>query len=516
MTNTISINKPVRTRFAPSPTGYFHIGNARTALFIYLFAKHYNGAFILRIEDTDQERFAPDSLRDIMESLQWLGIDWDEGPLPNSNEQGSRKYKYKGKYTPYIQSERLPIYKTHAQELVEKEGAYYCFCSPERLEELRKNQVAQKMPPMYDGHCRNLTKEEINKKLDQGEKFVIRQKVPREGITAFKDLIRGNIQFENKTIDDSVLLKSDGYPTYHLANVVDDHFMEITHVIRAEEWLPSTPKHILMYQAFGWNLPEFAHLPMVLGPDHSKLSKRHGATAARDYRAQGYLPEAIINFIAFLGWNPGTEEEIFSLEELIKRFSIERVGKAGAVFNIERLDWINGYYIRHSTIEKLTELATPYLEETGLVKKISPDQFESEKGKINISYIQKVISLEQERLKKISDLPAMVDFFFKENLEYDPSLLVWKKSNPEDTKIRLEMLEKYFNTLNESEFDRKILEEKVKNWIEENKLGVGDTLWPMRVALSGKDKSPGPFEIAEILEKSEVIKRIQKGIGKLT
>lgn len=470
----------------------------------------------MRVEDTDRERFVPDSLADIMENMQWLGIEWDEGPLSKPSSQSSVGYECKGKYAPYIQSERLPIYETHAKELIEKDGAYYCFCSSERLEELRKDQTAKKLPPMYDGHCRNLTKEEVDKKLEQGEKFVIRQKIPKEGITAFKDLVRGNIKFENKTIDDSVLLKSDGYPTYHLANVVDDHLMEISHVIRAEEWLPSTPKHILMYRALGWETPEFAHLPMVLGPDHSKLSKRHGATAVRDYRKQGYLPEAIVNFIAFLGWNPGTEEEIFSLEELVKKFSIERVGKAGAVFNIERLDWINGYYIRHTDIEKLTTIALPYLEESKLIKPAGDGKFESERGAISLSYIQRVVGVEQERLKKLSELPELVSFFFKENLEYDPALLIWKKSTKEETWEHLELLKEYISTLEESDFDKEVLENKIKQWIEDNKLGVGDTLWPMRASLSGKDKSPSPFEIASILGKDAVLKRIQQGIEKLS
>lgn len=509
-------NTIIRTRFAPSPTGYFHIGNARTALFIYLFAKHYNGAFILRIEDTDKERFVADSLADIMESLQWLGIEWDEGPSSRPQGKNSLGYEYKGVYAPYIQSERLPIYETHAKELVEKDGAYYCFCSPERLGELRKTQIAQRLPPMYDGHCRNLTKEDVHKKIAQGEKFVIRQKAPRDGITVFQDIIRGDVRFENKTIDDSVLLKSDGYSTYHLANVVDDHLMEITHVIRAEEWLPSTPKHIVMYQAFGWDTPEFAHLPMVLGHDHSKLSKRHGATSVRDYRKQGYLPEAIVNFLAFLGWNPGTEEEIFSLPELIERFSLERVGKAGAVFNIERLDWINGYYIRHSSIETLANFAIPYLIEANLIQKNPDGTFTSNRGIVDFEYIKKVVHIEQERLRKLSLLPMSVDFFFKDTLEYDSELLVWKKSSKEETKKRLELLSEYIHSLQEKDFDKKVLEDTIKGWIEKNQLGVGDTLWPMRVALSGKDKSPGPFEIAEVLKKDMVLKRIQEGIEKLS
>lgn len=485
----------VRTRFAPSPTGYLHVGVTRSALFSYLFAKINGGDFVLRIEDTDRERLVPDSLDDIKDSLSWLGLKWDEGPI--------------------IQSERTDIYKKHAQKLIEKEEAYYCFCGVERLEQLRKDQTAKKMPPMYDGKCSGLPKEDVEKKITDGEKFVVRQKVSKEGITHFNDLIRGNVKFENKFLDDSVLLKSDGYPTYHLANVVDDHLMEITHVIRAEEWLPSTPKHILLYKSFGWKMPEFAHLPMVLGSDRSKLSKRHGATSVNDYRNQGYLPEAMINFMVFLGWNPGTEEEIFSLEELTKRFSLERVGKAGAIFNIERLDWVNGCYIKKFDLDKLTKLSIPFLIREKLVKKTSDEKFESKAGFLDFEYIKKVVALERERIKKLADLPKLIDFFFQDTLEYDASLLVWKKSSREETKKHLGLLKEYIESIEGSDFNKNILESKIKEWIEENSLGVGDTLWPMRVALSGKDKSPGPFEIAEVLGKKKVLERLKRGIEKL-
>lgn len=482
--------KPVRTRFAPSPTGYLHIGGARTALFAYLLAKHHHGSFILRIEDTDKERTVSDSINDIKESLEWLDIKWDEGP--------------------YIQSQRLELYQQYAKELIEKGEAYYCFCSAERLEKLRQEQAIKKIPPMYDMLCRNLTREKINEKINKGKKFVIRQKMPKTGITQFNDLIRGLIKFENQTIDDSILLKSDSYPTYHLASVVDDHSMQITHITRTEEWLPSIPKHIMLYKAFGWEIPKFAHFPLVLGPDRSKLSKRHGAAAVRDYKKLGYLPKAIINFIAFLGWNPGTEQEIFSMKELTEQFTLNRVGRAGAIFNIERLDWINGYYIRHLDNDKLANLAIPYLIEAGLIKNNPP----ADGAEFN--YIKKVVATEQERIKKLSELPLLIDFFFKDKLDYEPELLIWKKSNNEETKKHLKLLNKYLDSLQESDFYKKLLEDTIKEWIEKNQLGVGDTLWPMRVALSGKDKSPGPFEIAEVLGKEKVLKRIQEGIDKIS
>lgn len=468
----------IKVRFAPSPTGYFHIGSARTALFNYLFAKKYNGEFILRIEDTDRARIVPGSLNDIKESLKWIGVKWDKL---------------------YIQSERMEIYKKYALELAEKEKAYYCFCPPERLENLRKEREAKKLPPMYDGKCRDLTKEEIKENLKKQEKFVIRQKVPKDGITEFNDIIRGNIKFENKLIDDSVLLKSDGYPTYHLANVVDDYLMKISHVIRAEEWLPSTPKHILIYKAFGWKIPEFAHLPMVLGTDHSKLSKRHGATSVKEYREQGYLPEALINFIALLGWAPHDNREIFSLKELIKEFSLERVQKGGAIFNIEKLDWINGQYIKKTSVKKLTELCLPYLLPAGrqFLKK----------------YLEKIIKLEQPRLVKLSEIAEKTNYFFSDP-EYDKELLKWKNMIDGEIKESLEKSLEIASNISEAKFKLKNIEKLFLK--EAEKAGDrGRLLWSLRAALSGKKASPGPFEIADILGKKKVLERIKKALGKL-
>ncbi|HIE03586.1 MAG TPA: glutamate--tRNA ligase, partial [Candidatus Latescibacteria bacterium] len=323
----------VRVRFAPSPTGRLHVGSAHTALFNWLFARHHGGAFVLRIEDTDRSRVVEGALEDILEGLRWLGLDWDEGP--------------------YFQSERVEIYRRHADVLLERGWAYRCFCSPERLERMRREQQARGEPPKYDRRCRDLPPDEVKGRVEAGEPNVIRLKVPLEGETKFVDLIRGEIVFRNSELDDLILLKSDGFPTYHLASVVDDHLMGITHVLRAEEWISSTPKHVLLYEAFGWEPPNFAHLPLILGPDKSKLSKRHGATALLDYRDKGYLPEAMANFLALLGWSPGDGREKLSGEEMIEEFSLEGMGKRGSVFDETKLEWLNGLCIRELPPEQL-------------------------------------------------------------------------------------------------------------------------------------------------------------------
>lgn len=323
----------VRVRFAPSPTGFVHVGSLRTALYNYLFARHHGGKFVLRVEDTDRARYTEGAVENLLETLEWSGLSDDEGPENN------------GDFGPYYQSQRLNIYHEYIEKLISNNFAYPCFCSEERLAKIREEQIGKKLTPKYDGHCRHISGDELIKRR-KSEDHVIRLKIPPEGITKVSDIIRGEVQFQNEMIDDQVLLKSDGFPTYHLANVVDDHLMGITHVIRGEEWLISTPKHIILYDYFGWPIPQFAHLPLLLNPDRSKLSKRQGDVAVEDYRKKGYLPEALLNFVALLGWNRGDDEEIFSLEELIADFSLERVNKSGAVFNIEKLNWMNGIYIR--------------------------------------------------------------------------------------------------------------------------------------------------------------------------
>ncbi|MBI4231980.1 glutamate--tRNA ligase, partial [Candidatus Peregrinibacteria bacterium] len=364
----------IKTRFAPSPTGYLHVGGLRTALYSYLFARKNKGKFILRIEDTDQERYVEGALENLMKTLHWAGLEYDEGPMPDGSEKGG--------HGPYIQSKRSEIYREQVQKLLDSGHAYRCFCSKERLDEMRERQKSNKEATMYDRKCLDLPESEIQKNLEAGIPFVIRQKVPYE-LIKFKDLIRGNVQFHGKTIDDQILVKSDGFPTYHLANVVDDHLMEITHVIRGEEWLPSTPKHIALYLAFGWQAPEFAHLPLLLNEDRSKLSKRQGHVAVEEYIKAGYTKEAVLNFVAFLGWNPGAgeEKEIYTLTELVEAFSLEKVHKAGAIFNLEKLDWFNWRWQKEEFINWLHKLAKeidPNLEITEPRKGIYEYNFSSD------------------------------------------------------------------------------------------------------------------------------------------
>jgi len=470
----------IRTRFAPSPTGYLHVGGLRTALYNYLFAKKYNGNFLLRIEDTDRARFVKDADKQLIKILKLFELKYDNKPV--------------------YQSKRLEIYKKFAEQLVKEGKAYYCFCTPERLTKMREEQIANKKPPMYDGTCRDLSKEEIEQNLSSGKSCVIRLRVPLNKIINFTDLIRGEVSFNSETIDDQVLLKSDGYPTYHLANVVDDHEMEITHVIRGEEWLPSTPKHILLYEAFGWEKPAFAHLPLLLNPDRTKLSKRQGDVAVEDYLKNGYLSDALLNFIALLGWNPGegSTKEIYNLNELMKEFDLNRINKAGAVMDIEKLNWINGLYIRKLKVKELAKLCKPYLKQ---IK--------------NIKLIEKIVSVEQERLKKLSDIAQNTSFFSDKKIDYDANLLIWKKSNKDATLENLVKLEDYIINLKETDFKTvKNLEEKITGWLKQNNYGVGDYLWPMRVALSGLQNSPSPFEIAWVLGKKITLKRINEAQDK--
>jgi glutamyl-tRNA synthetase len=521
----------VRVRFAPSPTGYLHIGGLRTALYNWLFARQNKGMFIIRIEDTDRKRFVPGATEKLIEILDWIGLDYDEGPylkMSNVKCQMSKPIiQERGKYRPYIQSKRLAIYQKYAQELVKKGAAYYCFCSPERLEKLRQVQIANKLPPKYDGLCRNLSQKEINDKLKKNFLFVIRLKFPQTGTTVLNDLIRGKVAFNNSLQDEAVLFKSDGYPTYHLANVVDDYLMKITHIIRGEEWLSSIPKHLFLYQVLGWPVPKFAHLPLLLSKDRSKLSKRHGDIAVEDFRAKGYLPAALLNFSTLLGWNPGKgeEQEIFTLKELVQTFSLEKIHKAGAIFDLEKLDWLNGWYIRHKNLSDLTKLCLPYLIRTGLIKsKISNFQFPISKqilnakfqiiqtGEVvNFKWLTKIVALEQERMKKLSEIAELTKFFFKEP-NYERGLLGWKKMTREQIVDNLQFLKKNLFKINKNNFNKKYLEKKILELIKKNNLGIGETLWPMRVALSGRVASPGPFEIAEVLGKDKTLVRLNQAI----
>ena len=497
------------------------MGGLRTALYNYLFAKHNNGEFILRIEDTDRTRFVEGSIEGLIKMLNLTGLEYSEGVFTDNDG----KTVQKGDFGPYTQSERLNIYKKYAKELVENDYAYFCFCSQERLEKMRKEQQAKKIAPMYDGKCRNLSKAETEDLIKKKTPYVIRLKVPKEGFTEFKDLIYGKIKIANETIDDQVLIKSDGYPTYHFANVVDDHLMEISHIIRGEEWLPSTPKHILLYKAFGWEMPQFAHLPLLLNPDKSKLSKRQGDVAVKDYLSKGYLPEALLNFILFLGWNPKTEEEIFSLDEMIKRFDLSGVNKYGAVFNVEKLDWINGMYIRKMDLSNLTSLCVSYLMDAGLIEKdtrykiqdtsefqISNFKFQNSGDEIDFSYLKKVIALEQERMKKLSEIGELVKFIFVDKLEYDKDLLIWKKMSFEEVKNNLELAYRELEKIEKKNFTKNNLEKSLRDLMEREEIKTGKLLWPLRVSLTGLKGSPGPFEVGEVLGKKKTLRRIRNGI----
>ncbi len=469
----------VKTRFAPSPTGSLHVGSLRTALFAYLFAKKNKGQFLLRIEDTDRERYVEGGVENIKNTLAWAGLDYDGEP--------------------YIQSEHLDVYQKYAKQLVDEDKAYYCFCSKERLDEVRKIRELNKQPSGYDGHCRDISSAEAKKRVEAGESHVVRMKMNKTGITKFTDLIRGEVSFENKLIDDQVILKADGFPTYHLAVVVDDHLMEITHVIRGEEWLPSTPKHLELYKMFGWEPPQFAHLSLLLNPDKSKLSKRQGDVAVEDFIKKGYLPEALINFVAFLGWNPGDEREIFSLKELESEFDLSKVNKSGAVFNLEKLDWYNREYLKKMSDEDLAWRCESLFRDK---------RYEINDKKL----LEKIVALEKERATTLVELVENVRFVF-ELPEYEPELLIWKKSDRAKTKQNLAKLSQFLTTVDN--WSKQNLEAKIGEWLAKEGLGTGDVLWPMRVALSGQKNSPGPYEIAEVLGKEKNLARLEKAMKKL-
>lgn len=488
----------IKTRFAPSPTGFLHVGGLRTALFDYLFSRKNQGSFVLRIEDTDRNRLVDGGIENILKSMAWANINPDEGVMLGKNTNIVQK----GDCGPYIQSERLEIYKKFIDQLIEQGDAYYCFCDKNRLENLRKEQELNKKPTGYDGHCRELSIDEARKKITNGEKYVVRMKMPKTGETILEDLVRGKIIFKNEISDDQVILKEDGFPTYHLAVVVDDHLMEITHVIRGEEWISSVPKHITLYKMFGWGLPKFAHLPLLLNPDKSKLSKRQGDIAVDDYTKKGYLPEAIINFAVFLGWNPGDNREIFSLEELINEFDFSKVNKSGAVFNLEKLDWFNKEYIKKLTNGELLNLVKPFL----IKDKIMIENLSDEK-------LIKILNLEKERITKLADFGEAIKFIF-DLKDYSRELLVWKKSDLIDAKNKLKETLEILEKIENIDWNKENLEKEIFAFIKNKNYGVGDVLWPLRVALSGQQNSPSPFEIAEVLEKKESLKRIQIATNK--
>lgn len=482
------ISDRVRVRFAPSPTGYLHVGGLRTALYNYLFAKRNNGSFILRIEDTDRARFVEGAVENLIDTLKWSGLTIDEGP---NNE---------GVYGPYTQSERLLIYQEQTQKLIDSGNAYYCFCSKQRLEELREERKEKGLQPVYDKLCLHLSKDQIKLNIDVGLPYVVRLNVKPSEKIYVNDLIRGNIEFDSSTVDDQVLMKSDGYPTYHLANVVDDHFMKITHVIRGEEWLPSTPKHVLLYKFFGWEVPEFAHLPLLLNPDRSKLSKRQGDVAVEDYRSKGYLKEALINFVALLGWNAGDDKEFYYLNELVENFSLERVNKAGAVFNLEKLDWLNAEHLRAKDNSDLLMLLRDELNKNPEIE----DNFADD-------YLVQVIEAMRERVKFVKEIVDTGIYFFIPPVNYDEASVAknWKS----DSAVNLSRLNEKIVTLENPVKDD--FENALRHAAVELGTGAGKIIHPLRIALSGVSGGPGVFDIAYILGKEECSRRIQKAIEKL-
>ena len=484
--------QPARTRIAPSPTGYIHIGTLRTALYCYLLSRQTGGQFLIRIEDTDRERLVEGAAEHVLETLTALGIDYDEGPVV---EQGVLVDK--GDKGPYVQSQRLDLYKTYVDQLLDQGDAYHCFCTKERLDQMREEQRATKQTPKYDRTCCQLSEQEVQAKLADGEAHVVRMKVP-EGETSYEDIIRGTLKVSNAEVDDQVIMKSDGFPTYHLAVVVDDHLMEISHILRGEEWIPSTPKHVMLYKMLGWQTPQFAHLPLLLNPDKTKLSKRQGDVAVEDYLKRGYLPQALLNFVALLGFNPKGDQELYSMEELIELFDLTKVNKSGAVLNMEKLDWMNNHYLKDLSREELLQVAQPFL------------QADTKK-----EVVARALLIERERAHRLDELQEKIQEYITEP-SYDGSILVWKKSDAASAKEQLTQLLPVIEGLDDSAFDRtETLETEIKAYIQKQGLGNGEVLWPLRTALSGKARSASPFDFLWALGREEATRRVTHAINLL-
>ncbi len=498
-------NPAIRLRLPPSPTGFPHLGTFRTAVFNYLFAKQQGGVMVLRIEDTDKAREVEGSIAYIAEALDWLGITPDEGVY--LADDGT--IQQKGEFGPYIQSERLDIYQKHVQQLLEQGDAYYCFATAEELDQMRAEQQARKELPRYDGRYRDFDPAEAKLRVAAGEAFVIRHKIPHGQIVVVDDVVRGRLEFASETIEDYILMKSDGFPTYHLANVIDDHLMEITHVLRGDEWLPSTPKHVLLYAAFGWSLPQFGHLPVILGPDgRHKLSKRDGAQSALEYRDQGYLPEALVNALSFLGWSPGTEQEFFTIDELIEAFRLEKVQKAGAIFDLERINYVNGWYLRHLSLEDFTAKALPFWQSCGLVDKAGQPVVSFALPCAPEEYLRRVAASIQERIKRLDEIEMLTKFCFVRPTVPD-GLIIPKKSDNETVQANLRAGIAVLETIETNAFTHEVVEQKLRALLEEKALKAGDVLWPIRAALSGESASPGAFELLTLFGKEESLTRLQ-------
>lgn len=478
-------NEKVRVRFAPSPTGHLHLGGARTAIYNWLLAKKYGGTFILRIEDTDIKRLFPGAIEGILDSLSWLGLNWNEGPLVG------------GDYGPYQQSKRMDLYRNAAYKLLEEGKAYRCFCEPKELEERRRKALKEKKAPMYDERCRKLSKKEIDELLKMKKPFAIRLKIPETGVTEINDLIHGKIVFKNKFIEDFVLLRSNGDPTYNHSCVVDDNAMKISLVIRGDDHIPNTPKQVNIYKALSYPIPKFAHLPMILGPDGSKLSKRHGATAVGEYEEVGYLPQTMLNFLTLLGWSYDDKTTIFSKNDLINKFSIEHVSKNPAIFDTKKLDWMNGYYIRNLTVKELAELIIPFLQKEELLpKKISKEDRDK---------IEEIVPIIQERIKHLSDVAPLTDFLFKEKIEIEEKALKDAKKTENKEKIINLTISKLASL---KEFSKERIEKALREVLDELSVKAGKAFMLIRIAISGKKVSPPLFESIYILGKDRTIQRL--------
>ncbi|MGD0153563.1 MAG: glutamate--tRNA ligase [Thermacetogeniaceae bacterium] len=479
----------IRVRFAPSPTGSLHIGGARTALFNWFFARHHNGTFVLRIEDTDLDRSTDESARGIVSALRWLGLDWDEGP-----EIG-------GDFGPYFQSQRLAFYQEAVNRLLEQGQAYYCYCTQEELSERRQEAMKSGRAPRYDGRCRHLTKEERARLEQDGRHPALRFHIPPSGETVVSDVIRGEVAFSHDVLDDFIIMKSNGLPAYNFACVVDDSSMRISHVLRAEEHLSNTPRQILIYQALGKPLPVFVHLPMILAPDRSKLSKRHGATSVQEFQEQGFLPEALLNYLALLGWSPDGEEEIMPLTEMVRQFSLDRVGKTAAIYDTKKLTWMNGHYLNETILDSVVEQALPFLWQKGLVpQEISPSQQE---------YIKRVVELVRTRVKTLAEVAEAADYFFSDDFTYEEKGLRKHFSKPGvdvllgAARHRIERLELY---------EPQVIEEAYRDLSAELGVGAGEIIHPTRLALSGRTMGPGLFELMAVLGKTKSLQRLSQAV----
>ena len=485
------MSEKIRVRFAPSPTGEPHVGNIRTAIFDWLLARQTGGEFVVRIEDTDRARAVEGTVELIIEALKWLGIDWDEGP------------DIGGKYAPYMQSERLPLYHDAADRLVAAGRAYKCYCSTERLAAVREARAKQNATG-YDRHCRNISDDERRRLEANGETPVVRFKMPLEGATTVNDLIRGEVTFDNRLVDDFVMVKSDGFPTYHLAHLVDDHEMEITHVLRGEEWLPSVPRHLQLYRALDWQPPLFAHLPIILAPDRSKLSKRHGATSLLDYRQMGYLPHTMVNFLTLLGWSLDDKTELFTQEALIEHFSIERVSKSGAIFNNDKLDWMNGYYIREMGAEQLADTLLEFWETC------PPPEIPALPSR---ELALQIAPLVQERLKTLRDAAPLVAFLFKSDIEYDSSELIQRRMDADSTRRCLEAA--YDGLAALDSFDAEPIEALLRGMVKELDVKAGQLFGSLRVATTGQRVAPPLFQSLEVLGRARTLDLVRAAVERL-